>query len=538
MNRSLLSLLLGFGVTTFALAGGTYTWPGPPIPPGANPCVTPVFPLAHWFDYFEQNLQRAHAMQQVDLVFDGDQWSITNGNYGPTGGMWNHFGGLNAVDFGDHGDTTQAVLWRLQNGQMDGLHPKLIVLEIGSSNIGPNTPEEIAGGIKADVAEYQKRCPEASILLCGVMPRGEKPTDLMRDKVKAINKIISTLGDGKKLIYVDFGDQLLQPDGTITRDVLGDFLHPAGKGYEIWAKAIEPTIKQFFPNDKLTPAAPTPTPPATTTSNPDAVAGTTQQATTPPPPVIGGGTVTWPSPPVPPGGNSAAIPSPPMGWLDGFQKKIDESHKMPSVDLIFDGDSITAGWMGGGGGIWTHKYAKLNAYDFAHPGDVTQGLIWQMQNGQADGLHPKLIVLLIGTNNLGHGTPEQIAEGIKGVIAEYQKHCPGAPILLQGIFPRNEKPTDPSRAKIKAVNKIISGFADGKTILFLDFGDKFLQPDGTLSKEIMPDLLHPSAKGYQIWTDAIQPVIDQYFPPAAAAPASGPAGTPGAKPAPPATNQP
>ena len=202
-----------------------------------------------------------------------------------------------------------------------------------------------------------------------------------------------------------------------------------------------------------------------------------------------------------------------MGWLNQFQKKIDDSRKMPKVDLIFDGDSITAGWRGGGGGIWGHRYAKLNAFDFANSGDTTNGVLWQVQNGQVDGLHPKLVVLLIGTNNLGHSSAEQIAEGIKAVVREYQKHCPEAAILLQGIFPRGEKPTDPIRAKIKSINQMISQYADGKKVIYLDFGDKLLQPDGTLSKDIMPDFLHPSAKGFQIWADAIQPVIDQFFPP-------------------------
>ena len=96
-------------------------------------------------------------------------------------------------------------------------------------------------------------------------------------------------------------------------------------------------------------------------------------------------------------------------------------------------------------------------------------------------------------------------------------------ILLLGALPRGEKPTDPVRAKIKSINQLLSQFADGNKVIFLDFGDKFLQPDGTLTKEIMPDYLHPSAKGYQIWADAIQPVIDQFFPPASASAATTPA---------------
>ena len=510
MKSVLLPTFLGLIFSSAAFGGGTATWPTPPLPADANPVATPVFPLAGRLNYFEKNLQNSRKMGKVDLIFDGDQWAITAGNYGPRGGMWDRYGKLNAFDFGSRNDTTQAVLWRLQNGQVDGLHPRLIVLEVGGGNVAGNTPEQVAEGIKAVIAEYQKPCGDAVIVLQSVWPHGEKPTDPSRAKIKAVNEIISSFGDGKKVIYLDFGDKFLQPDGTIDSNTLIYSQYPTGKGYAIWASAIGPTINQFFPG--ATTAAATKAPPVAETAPSESSAS----------PVIGGGTITWPSPPLAPGANSAIIPEPPLGWLNQFQKKIDDARKMPSVDLLFDGDSITAGWKGGGGGIWGHKYAKLNAYDFANPGDTVNGLIWQVQNGQVDGLHPRLVVLLIGTNNLGAATPEQIAGGIKVLIGEYQKHCPEASILLQGIFPRGEKATDPVRAKIKSINTIISQYADGKKVIYLDFGDKFLQPDGTLTKEIMPDLLHPSAKGYQIWADAIQPVIDQFFPPAGASGAASP----------------
>jgi lysophospholipase L1-like esterase len=176
-----------------------------------------------------------------------------------------------------------------------------------------------------------------------------------------------------------------------------------------------------------------------------------------------GGTITWPCAPLPPGGNSAATPEPSTSWLDEFQKRIDASHQMAKVDLIFDGDSITAGLgrNGQGGGVWNAHYAKLNAYNFAYPGDATQNLLWRLQNGQVDNLHPKLVVLLIGANNSAN-TPEQVAEAIKAIIGEYQKRCPEATILLEAIFPSGEQPNTPDRNKRKATNQIISQFADGK----------------------------------------------------------------------------
>lgn len=225
----------------------------------------------------------------------------------------------------------------------------------------------------------------------------------------------------------------------------------------------------------------------------------------------------WPMPStlpkVPAGANTAAFPVPRVEWLG--RVKSNNAKAAPSagsIQLIFDGDSITDGWQGGGAAVWASRYGKLDAFDFGISGDRTEHVLWRLSQGQMNGIHPKLIAIMIGTNNLGSNTDTQIADGVKAVVDDYRKRCPDATILLQGIFPRGHEADSPFRARIKAINKIIAGYADGKKVLFIDFGDKFLEPDGTLSPEIMPDFLHPNAKGYQIWADAIQPVIDQYFP--------------------------
>jgi lysophospholipase L1-like esterase len=484
-----------FVVGSVARGGGTIAWPVPPVPADANPAATPVAPISGWINHFANNLKKAREKSQVDVIFDGNNFALTSGWKADPGPMTARFSKLNAVDFGSMGDTTQSLLWRLQNGQVDGLHPKLIVLMVGGDNLQSNTPEEVADGIKADLAEYQKRCPDATVLLCGLLPRGGLPTDPFRAKAKAVNQLIAPLGDGKKVIYLDFGDKMLQPDGTIGRNVLGDFMHPNITGYKIWGDAIQPVIDQLIP-------------PASTAASSDSTVAPASAAASLPI----GGTLTWPAPQPGPGLNTAVVPAPNMSWLPHFQQNLDDSRKMPSVDLVFDGDSITAGWKGGGGGIWQKKYARLNGFDFGISGDSTQGLLWRLQNGELDGLHPKLIVLLIGTNNMTANSAEQIAGGIKADVEELRKRCPDATVLLQGIFPRGEKPTDPVRAKVKEVNKLVSALADGNKVLFLDFGDKLLDPQGNYTHPITQDFLHPTTPGYQIWADAIQPVVDKFFP--------------------------
>lgn len=215
----------------------------------------------------------------------------------------------------------------------------------------------------------------------------------------------------------------------------------------------------------------------------------------------------------PAGANTAMFPVPREEWVQRVAGNLDRARKQPGgIPLVFDGDSITDRWQDVAPKLWRERYVKLGAFDFAIGGDRTEHLLWRLVQGQLDGIQPKLVVLMIGTNNLGANTPEEIAAAVTAIVKEYEKRCPKAVILLQAIFPRGQSASDPLRAKIKAVNAIIAQLQDGKKVIYMDFGDKFLEKDGSLSKEIMPDFLHPSEKGYQIWADAIQPVIDQYFP--------------------------
>ncbi len=218
--------------------------------------------------------------------------------------------------------------------------------------------------------------------------------------------------------------------------------------------------------------------------------------------------------------NSAASSFPKLDWVDAVRARNAAAAKVASsIQLVFDGDSITnwfANYSGPGNSgvsIWEERYTKLGAFNFAIPGDFTQHLLWRLSQGQMNGIRPKLILLMIGTNNIDRNTDQEIAEGNKAILDEYRKQCPDAVILLQGIFPRGRLASDPVRARVKAINKILATYADGKKVLFLDLGDKFLQPDGSISTEIMRDFAHPNESGYRIWADAIQPYIDRYVAP-------------------------
>ncbi len=194
------------------------------------------------------------------------------------------------------------------------------------------------------------------------------------------------------------------------------------------------------------------------------------------------------------------------GWVarhESFNKRVAEGN----VDLLLIGDSITQGWEGAGKDVWAKYYTPRHAVNLGIGGDRTQHVLWRLDNGNIKGIHPKAAVLMIGTNNSGNNTPEQIAEGITAIVQKLRKDLPETKILLLAIFPRGADKSDSRRQVNEATNKIVSKLDDGKMVYYLDIGPAFLADDGTLSKEIMPDLLHLSPKGYQIWAEAIEPKL-------------------------------
>jgi lysophospholipase L1-like esterase len=194
--------------------------------------------------------------------------------------------------------------------------------------------------------------------------------------------------------------------------------------------------------------------------------------------------------------------------------KFNEVSKEGTAEVVFLGDSITQGWEGKGKAMWEQHFAPMKAANFGIGGDRTEHVLWRLANGNLDGLKPKLVVLMIGTNNTGHQgregyvcTAQQTADGVKEILAVLEKKCPQAKVLLLGIFPRGPDAMDKFRVQNAETNAIIKGYADGKRVFWKDLGSVFLEKDGTLSKEIMPDLLHLNEKGYQMWAEAILPDV-------------------------------
>lgn len=208
--------------------------------------------------------------------------------------------------------------------------------------------------------------------------------------------------------------------------------------------------------------------------------------------------------------NAAATPAPrDANWVKRHEGFVNIAKK-GGVDVLFLGDSITDGWRGKAGKeTWDKNFAPLNSANFGIGGDRTQHVLWRIQNGELDGITPKVAVLMIGTNNTGADNAAQIADGISVIVKTIHEKSPKTKVLLLAVFPRAAKADAPPRVRIGEINKIISKLDNGKTVRYLDIGPKFLQEDGTLTKEIMPDLLHLSPRGYEIWADAMTPTLKE-----------------------------
>jgi lysophospholipase L1-like esterase len=216
-------------------------------PPGPNSAVVPF--LAPMFNAKHQANQQVAREGNAELLLLGDSitdfWRNPEGPFAGKPVLDQHFGKWKIANFGIAGDTTQGVLYRLQDGEGEGFSPRAIMLMIGTNNTARNSAPEIAEGIGAVVLELQQRFPESQLLLLGVFPRG-RANDPVRQVIADINTRISRLDDGKRVHYLDIGEKFLDADGNIPADVMSDGLHPGPMGYEIWAQAVSEPLNRLM----------------------------------------------------------------------------------------------------------------------------------------------------------------------------------------------------------------------------------------------------------------------------------------------------
>lgn len=181
------------------------------------------------------------------------------------------------------------------------------------------------------------------------------------------------------------------------------------------------------------------------------------------------------------------------------------------VGVVFLGDSITDGWPKIGELTWL-KLAPYDPANFGISGETTEQVLWRITNGELEGIDPKAVVIMIGTNNLGHFAdekPEWVAAGISKIVDTVREKVPKAKVLLLAVFPRAQKDS-PLRQRVDAVNAILAQTDFGPQVKYLDIGAKFLDEKGEIPQDVMPDGLHPNAKGYRIWYAELAPILEEW----------------------------
>jgi beta-glucosidase len=203
--------------------------------------------------------------------------------------------------------------------------------------------------------------------------------------------------------------------------------------------------------------------------------------------------------------NTAIVPNLAQFFRAKFEMNL--ASITPDIELLLVGDSITDFWRNPEGNyagkpILDEYFGQWNVANFGIAGDTTQGVLYRLENGEGEGFSPRAIMTMIGTNNTGRNSAAEIAEGVGAVVLDLENHFPDAEILLLGIFPRST-PDNPVRGTIAEINQIISRLDADPHVHYLDIGDVFLEPDGSISPSIMSDALHPTTEGYRRWAEAV-----------------------------------
>ncbi|EHQ25966.1 GDSL-type esterase/lipase family protein [Mucilaginibacter paludis] len=436
----------------------------------------------------------AVAKEKFDLIMLGN--SITN-NFEKSAyqSVWNQFyAPRHAINLGFSGYRTENILWNIQHGELDGQSPKVLVLEIGTNNIDEknyptrHTAGQLAGGIAAIVNVVRQKLPFTKIIILRCFPGcygGPNPTS-HRAILERASNIVSKMADGENIFYCDVNHVFLNFDGSINRDLMPDYLHPSPAGAKLWAQAMEPLLSKLMGDQSLDTDVPA---------------------------------------------NTAIVPvikleNDSYNWFDRHAEvlRIKDSIN-PQIVLI--GNSITHFWGGepklkhadgtprkpNGPNSWAGLFGQYRVLNLGFGWDRTQNALWRLDNGEVDGLHPQTVVIDIGTNNTSQtdnarmNTAPEIVDGIRAVCLRVRSKLPGAQIILMAVFPREQNPDNPRRILINEIDKLLEAFAKEQHLTYVDIGPKLLAADGTFLPGMMLDFTHPTDKGYQVWADALRPLI-------------------------------
>ncbi|MEO5910762.1 MAG: GDSL-type esterase/lipase family protein [Pelobium sp.] len=459
-----------------------------------NPAAVPV---EAWSKKRHAEKLEAVAKDKFNMIMLGNS-IINNFEHPEFHAVWNQFyAPRKALNLGFGGYRTENIIWNIEHGELDGQSPKVLVLEIGTNNVDEknyptrHTAGQLAGGIETIVNIVRQKLPNTKIIILRSFPGcygGPNPTS-HRAILERTSDIVSKLADGKHIFYCDVNQVFLNFDGSINHELMPDYLHPSPEGAKLWAQAMEPLLSKLMEDKSLDTDIPS---------------------------------------------NTAIVPVPKLendsyNWYDRHAEVLQVKDAV-NPEIILIGNSITHFWGGdhpvlrdsegkpratsNGPKSWESVFGKYRVLNLGFGWDRTQNVLWRLDNGEIDGLHPKMVMINIGTNNTTPtrnarmNTPEEIVEGISEVIKRVRSKIPTAKIVVMEVLPRDANPQGNKRLMVKEINSLLEKFAKDNNIQLVNIGPGLLAPDGTFLPGMMSDYVHPTDKGYQVWADAIRDIVD------------------------------
>ncbi|MGC4015759.1 MAG: GDSL-type esterase/lipase family protein [Luteolibacter sp.] len=418
-----------------------------------------------------------------ELVFIGDA-AIAALETGPFREVWDRFfDARHPLDLGYEGSRTTNILWNLRHGELDGQSPKAVVLLTGGDDSADSTctPAQIADGVAAIVHLIQEKCPETKVLLLRAFPRVDSDEDEAAHKRAETDlragELVAKLADDEKVFFLDSNHVFYKLDGSIDPAFLPESGRPTPEGMMEVAREMEPLLASLLGEHPKEPLS----------------------------------------------SNTAIVPVSKLekdgyDWWERHRAilKLADDLK-PEIVLI--GDSITHFWDGApqsdqmkprGPQSFEQTFSGKRVINLGYGWDRTQNVLWRLDHSELDGIHAQWVVINIGSNNFAEtpnarvNTPAEIADGIREIVLRVRAKSPGSKIVITGVFPFGRDPDASKRDPVNELNKLLADtYQDVPGIRFIDVNSELLQPDGTLSAEIMPDGVHPAEKGYKIWGEAL-----------------------------------
>ena len=374
---------------------------------------------------------------------------------------------MSAVDIGYNGDRTENVLWRLQNGELDGYEPpKAAVIMVGANNtIGFSEDEEppcdTILGIRSIIDTIKERCPETKIFVFSILPCGRTPNDQRRTRNFTVNAALSRLCETLGATYYEINSQVMDIDGNFGDDFSYDGIHLNTKGYKVWVKNITKLLDPiFFPEE--TPGYKLP--------------------------LSRFGEPWW------------------FDRLFEIRSSIGTTTTRPNVDFL--GDDLAKGWEDQGAEAAKEHFGSRRLNNAGIDGDSLAQIIWRARYSCLSAFRPALVVLQAGLVD-SEISPEEFLDAYSDLVTEARAKQSASKIIIMALPPRGALPSDPMRERIEAINDGLEKLVKNDKTFFVNCNDELLEPDGTLSPEMSPDQIHFSAKAYEIWAKAIQEILEK-----------------------------